>query len=199
VEDKYLIDIERDLQETLDVFRSAINDKSFKASVAGAAKSVFDALKGGSKLLVAGNGGSAADAQHIAAELVSRFNFDRAPLPAIALTTDTSILTAIGNDYGYEELFARQIRALGRPGDVFLALSTSGQSRNILAGMDAAGELGITRIGFTGNRSSPMGEKSDYLISAPSSQTPFIQHVHIAIGHIICGLVEKELFSRNLG
>jgi D-sedoheptulose 7-phosphate isomerase len=199
VENKYLIDIERDLNETLDVFRSAVNDASFKASVAGAARTVCDALQGGSKLLVAGNGGSAADAQHIAAELVSRFNFDRAPLPAIALTTDTSILTAIGNDYGYEELFARQIRALGRQGDVFLALSTSGQSRNILMGMDAAAELGIARIGLTGNKTSPMDEKSDYLISVPSSQTPFIQHVHIAVGHIICGLVEKELFQPNLG
>jgi D-sedoheptulose 7-phosphate isomerase len=197
VENEYLIDIERDLQETLNVFESAIGDESFKVSVSSATKAVCLALQGGSKLLVAGNGGSAADAQHIAAELVSRFNFDRAPLPAIALTTDTSILTAIGNDYGYEELFARQIRALGRPGDVLLALSTSGRSRNILAGLDAAGALGITRIGLTGSNASLMREKSEFTVSVPSSQTPFIQHMHIAVGHIICGLVERELFSHN--
>jgi len=197
MEDKYLSDVKRDLSETADLFKVLVNDDAFLASVAAASASVCNTLRAGSKVLVAGNGGSAADAQHIAAELVSRFEFDRAPLPAVALTTDTSILTAIGNDYGYEQLFSRQVRAHGCSGDVFIAISTSGQSRNILAGLEAAGELGMIRIGLTGNKPSAMQEQCEHLISVPSSHTPFIQHAHIAVGHIICHLTEKELFSRQ--
>jgi D-sedoheptulose 7-phosphate isomerase len=147
------------------------------------------------KLLLAGNGGSAADAQHIAGEFVSRFAFDRPGLAAIALTTDTSILTAIGNDYGYEKLFARQVQAHGQKGDVFIGYSTSGQSPNILLAFKEARSRGLICIGLTGNRGGPMRELCDYCLEVPSSDTPKIQEGHLVLGHIICGLVENAIFQ----
>lgn len=152
-------------------------------------------LKQGGKILIAGNGGSAADAQHIAGELVSRFAFDRPGLSAIALTTDSSILTAIGNDYGYENLFSRQIQALGQKGDVFIAYSTSGKSPNILKGLTEAREKGLFTIGFTGSREGAMKNLCDLLIEIPSDQTPKIQEGHLVVGHILCGLIEKLYFN----
>jgi D-sedoheptulose 7-phosphate isomerase len=152
-------------------------------------------IKGGGKILLAGNGGSAADAQHIAGELVSRFAFDRPGLPAIALTVDTSILTAIGNDYGYEKLFSRQIQALGQKGDIFIAYSTSGKSPNILAALDQAKIQGLTTVGLTGNRDSgTMAQLCNFLLKTPSKDTPKIQEGHLVIGHILCGLIESEIF-----
>jgi D-sedoheptulose 7-phosphate isomerase len=151
------------------------------------------ALRAGGKLLIAGNGGSAADAQHMAAEFVSRMNYDRAPLAAIALTTDTSALTAAANDYGYDRVFERQVQALGRRGDVFLGISTSGRSPNILRAMDAARALGVTTFGFTGATAGPLAERCDRLLCAPSALTPMIQQVHIIAIHIICSLVERTL------
>jgi D-sedoheptulose 7-phosphate isomerase len=144
---------------------------------------------------LAGNGGSAADAQHIAGEFVSRFAFDRPGLPAVALTTDSSILTAIGNDYGYEKLFARQVQALGQKGDVFIAYSTSGKSPNILLALEEARSRGLVCVGLTGNRGGPMGEICHHLLEVPSSDTPKIQEGHLVLGHILCGLVENAIFK----
>jgi D-sedoheptulose 7-phosphate isomerase len=145
--------------------------------------------------MLAGNGGSAGDAQHIAGEFLSRLNFDRAPLAAIALTVDTSVLTAIGNDYGYEQVFERQVRGLGRPGDVFIAISTSGQSPNILKALGAARDLGLKTVGFTGAKPSSMGQLCDLTLVAPSTFTPLIQQVHLTAAHIICGMVERKIFA----
>ncbi len=153
-------------------------------------------LQAGGKLLLAGNGGSAADAQHIAGEFVSRFAFDRPGLPAIALTTDTSILTAIGNDYGFEKLFARQVQALGNKGDVFIAYSTSGKSPNILAALAEARARGLVTVGLTGARQGPMHELCEHLLAVPSTDTPKIQEGHLVLGHTLCGLVESALFRK---
>jgi D-sedoheptulose 7-phosphate isomerase len=136
-----------------------------------------------------------ADAQHIAGELVSRFAFDRPGLPAIALTTDTSILTAIGNDYGYAQLFARQIEAHGNANDVFIAYSTSGKSPNILLALEAARGRGLTTIGLSGNRGGPMADRCDHYLAVPSSDTPRVQEAHLVLGHILCGLVENAMFG----
>ena len=156
-----------------------------------------DALRRGNKILFAGNGGSAADAQHWAGELVSRFNFDRPGLPGIALTTDTSILTAIGNDYGYEHVFARQLEALGVSGDVFFALSTSGNSKNILRAIGTARARGIAVIGFSGQDGGAMAEHCDLCFRMPSGETPKIQEGHEFLGHLICGMIEREMFERG--
>ena len=145
--------------------------------------------------MVAGNGGSAADAQHIAAEFVSRFNFDRPGLPALALTTDTSILTAVGNDYGYDKLFRRQIEANGVGGDIFLGISTSGNSPNILQALEAARLKGIMTFGLTGKTGGKMRELCDYCLCVPSEDTPRIQEAHILIGHTLCAMVEQALFE----
>ena len=155
------------------------------------------ALKRGNKILFAGNGGSAADAQHWAAELVSRFGYDRPGLPAIALTTDTSALTAIGNDYGYERVFARQLEALGRKGDLLFAISTSGNSKNILLGIDAAKASGIEVIGFTGRKGGAMADRCSVCLRMPSDETPKIQEGHEILGHLICGMIEREMFPRG--
>ncbi len=171
-------------------------DEALCAAAQRAASLLADCLRKGGKLLLCGNGGSAADAQHWAGELVSRFNYDRPGLAAIALTTDTSILTAIGNDYGYDRVFARQVEALGRPGDMLFALSTSGRSANVLAALQAAREGGLTCIGFTGQAQGPMDALCDPCIHVPSEHTPRIQEGHEAIGHAICALVEAELFPR---
>lgn len=147
------------------------------------------------KILLAGNGGSAADAQHIAAEFVSRFRFDRQGLPSISLSTDTSMLTAIGNDYGYENIFSRQLQANGCAGDAFIAISTSGNSKNIVQGVKAAREKGITTIGFTGGDGGELLGLCDYSLCVPSESTALIQESHIMFGHIICGYVEDTLFG----
>jgi D-sedoheptulose 7-phosphate isomerase len=159
-------------------------------------KTIVAALRTGNKLLIAGNGGSAADAQHIAGEFLSRLNFDRNPLPAIALTTDSSVLTAIGNDYGFERTFERQVRGLGKPGDVFIAISTSGRSPNVIAALKAAREGGLTTVGFTGSGAKgSMQPLCDYCLMAPAQETALIQQIHIVAAHAICGLVERTLFQ----
>lgn len=154
-------------------------------------------LKNKKKIIFFGNGGSAADAQHLAGEFVSRFNYDRPGLAAFALTTDTSVLTAIGNDYGYEKVFSRQIEAVGRKGDVFIGISTSGTSPNILNALLAGQDHGLTTIGFCGTHSKEFQRHCDYIFSAPSSSTPKIQEMHIIVGHIVCGLVESSIFPRK--
>jgi D-sedoheptulose 7-phosphate isomerase len=170
-------------------------DAKFTASVIGAAERIAASLKNGGKVLLAGNGGSAADAQHIAAELVGRFVNDRAPLAAVALTTDTSALTAIGNDYGFEQVFSRQVNALGRAGDVFIGISTSGKSPNIVAALSAARKLGMVNIGMTRDATTPMHALSDVTIGVPATETALIQQIHITAAHAICHLVERELFG----
>lgn len=157
---------------------------------------LVDAFKKGNKVLLFGNGGSAADAQHIACELAGKFYLDRSPLPAIALTTNTSTLTAIGNDYGYEEVFVRQVKALVKEGDVVIGISTSGNSPNVLRGIEEAERLGATTIAFTG-RGGRLKESTDYVLSVPSTDTPRIQEVHITAGHIICYMVEQVLFGNR--
>lgn len=184
------------IEEARAVQTAMLADTRLLDTVAAAAEACIRCVRDGGKVLLAGNGGSAADAQHIAGEFVSRFEFDRPGLAAIALTTDTSILTAIGNDYGYERLFARQVQALGRAGDVFVAYSTSGRSPNILRGLETARQMGLVCIGMTGNRGGPMGELCDHLLAVPSADTPKIQEGHLVLGHILCGLVESRLFTR---
>jgi len=151
--------------------------------------------KNGKKTLLAGNGGSAADAQHIAAELVGRYGFDRPSIPSLALTTDTSNLTAIGNDYGYDQVFSRQLAGMGQEGDLFIGISTSGNSQNVLNAFGVAKEKGITTVALVGRDGGKMAKEADYAIVVPSSSTPRIQESHILIGHIICDIIEKELFG----
>ncbi len=175
------------------MFDRALADPSFIEAVARATELATDALRRGNKILFAGNGGSAADAQHLATELVVRFIVNRPALPAIALTTDTSILTAIGNDLGFDQVFARQIAALGQAGDVLVAISTSGRSANIVAACREARERKLSVIGLTGaERRCDGHELCDVLVRVPSDQTAFIQQVHIAVGHIICAAAEDE-------
>ncbi len=173
------------------------NDTDLIDGVSAAINLICSCLQNGNKLMFAGNGGSAADAQHMSAEFVSRFNFDRPGLSSIALTTDTSALTAIGNDYGFDMLFARQIEAVGKKGDVFIAYSTSGSSENIIKGMKIARDKQIAVIGLTSTRkqSETMVTLSDIAIQIPSESTPRIQEGHLAVGHILCGCAEKILFS----
>ena len=187
------------LEASRDVLGAALADRTFVDAVSRTAEIVTDALQAGKKILLAGNGGSAADAQHLATELMVRFYLDRAPLPALALATDASAATAIGNDLGFEQLFARQVLALGQAGDVFLALSTSGRSPNILAAFKAARERGMIAIGFTGSRGDTMTPLCDVLVRVPSEKTPLIQQVHIAAGHIVCEIVEEALAVKGAG
>jgi D-sedoheptulose 7-phosphate isomerase len=188
--------IEDQLKQSHAVISAILEDQSLKQALSKAIDACIGSLKSGGKILLAGNGGSAADAQHIAGELVSRFAFDRPGLAAVALTTDTSILTAVGNDYGYEMLFSRQIQALGRKGDVFVAYSTSGKSPNILKALQAAKELGLITIGLTGNRNGPMNAMCDHVLAMPSADTPKIQEGHLIMGHILCGAIELALFGK---
>lgn len=156
---------------------------------------IFEAYKNDNKVLVAGNGGSAADAQHIVAELVSKFFIEREALNAVALTTNTSILTAVGNDYSHDYIFSRQIQAYGKEGDVYIAISTSGNSINIIKSIEEAKKRGIKVIGLTGKKSCKMDELCECLIKVPSEKTPIIQESHIMIGHIICAILEEKLFG----
>ncbi len=180
-----------------DAVEAALGDASFIATIAAIADRLTGALAAGNKVLLAGNGGSAGDAQHLAGEFLSRLYYDRAPVAAIALTTDTSVLTAIGNDYGYEHVFERQVRGLGRPGDVLIAISTSGRSPNILKALKAAREGNLVTIGFTGKSGGEMPADCDLCLQVPSDSTPLIQQLHITVGHIVCGLVEARLFPRT--
>lgn len=185
------------IAESGSIMNQMLSDEGLLARIEAAAIACIESLLKKGKILLAGNGGSAADAQHIAGELVSRFAFDRPGLPAVALTTDTSILTAIGNDYGYEKLFARQIQALGKPEDVFIGYSTSGKSPNILNAFKQAQEMGMVTVGLSGNRGGPMLELCDHLLAVPSTDTPKIQEGHLVIGHIICGLIENAIFGNQ--
>ena len=187
--------IREKLLEGFGVMEAVAHDAALHRTLIAAAETTADALLAGRKLMVAGNGGSAADAQHVVAEFVSRLVDDRPPMRAVALTTDTSILTAIANDYGFEHLFARQIEALGQPGDVFLAISTSGNSPNILRALEQCRALGIVTIGLTGNTGGKMPPLCDYCLRMPSGVTMYIQQAHLALEHIFSLLVERRYFS----
>ncbi|NQX88199.1 MAG: D-sedoheptulose 7-phosphate isomerase [Halioglobus sp.] len=184
-----------EFEASLAVKSRLLDDSVFMKQVTHMGHLLIDCYRAGNKLLVAGNGGSAADAQHIAAEFVSRFNFDRPGLPALALTTDTSILTAVGNDYGYEQLFRRQVEANGVAGDVFLGISTSGNSQNIVRALEAAKLKGIATFGLTGGGGGNMRDLCDQCLCVPSTETPRIQEAHILIGHTLCAMVELALFE----
>jgi D-sedoheptulose 7-phosphate isomerase len=173
----------------------ALADQELIEITINLANACMAALQRGNKILLAGNGGSAADAQHLSAELVSRFNFDRPGLAAFALTTNTSVLTAVGNDYGYELVFARQIEAIGQAGDIFIGISTSGRSRNVLKALEEARKKNLITAAFTGMNSGEMASRSDYVIRMPSRETPKIQEGHIVFGHILCGLIERGMFA----
>ncbi|MBU1657504.1 D-sedoheptulose 7-phosphate isomerase [bacterium] len=155
--------------------------------------------KGPNKTILAGNGGSAADAQHIAAELVGRYGFDRPSIPSLALTTDTSNLTAIGNDYGYDKVFSRQLEGMGQEGDIFIGISTSGNSINIINAFSSAKLKGITTVALVGRDGGEMAKMADFSIIVPSNSTPRIQESHILIGHILCDIIEKEIFGDGVG
>jgi D-sedoheptulose 7-phosphate isomerase len=188
--------VSRHFTRSRELLLRVTDDHDFLAAVGAIADRIAQTLRSGGKLLIAGNGGSAADAQHVAAEFLSRFGFDRNPLPAIALTTDTSVLTAIGNDYGFEHIFERQVRGLGRKGDMLIAISTSGRSPNVIAGLQAARNIGMTTIGFCGS-AGEMRALCDLLLAVPSDETALIQQIHISAFHAICGIVERELFAKG--
>ena len=185
------------VEETLAGLRVLGDDAGFQDELTAAADNCADAFRAGKKILIAGNGGSAADAQHFTGELVSRFYFDRPPLAAIALTTDTSVLTAIGNDYGYEDVFSRQIQALGVAGDVFIAISTSGNSPNILKALAQSKQQGLTTIGLTGRSGGMMKALCDICLCVPSESTPRIQECHLVLEHALCACIEEELFGHQ--
>jgi D-sedoheptulose 7-phosphate isomerase len=183
------------LRQSLVALERTTRDVALLAAARKTADVIIAALKAGHKILIVGNGGSAADAQHIAAEIVGRYKQDRPAFAAIALTTDTSALTAISNDYGFEWVYARQVEGLGQRGDVLLALSTSGRSQSILKALHTARELGLTTIGFTGSQGEAMGALCDDLLVAPSDDTPIIQQIHLAVGHAICEEIEQAMMG----
>ncbi len=190
--------ISESIAQSIAAKHSILNDDDFLAKIEKAADMITASLKGGGKIHFCGNGGSAADAQHLAAELSGRFYYDRPPLNAEALHCNSSYLTAVGNDYGYEHIFARLMRGTGHKGDVLVGISTSGNSKNILYAYDVCKELGISIISMTGATGGKMKEASDLLLNVPSTDTPRIQESHIMIGHIICELVESAIFPKKV-
>ena len=181
-------------KESVRVKEAFVNENLSK--LVNVVEAVTAALKAGSKILIFGNGGSAADAQHIAAEFVNRFVIERPPLPAIALTTDTSVITSIGNDYDFSEIFSKQIRAIGQPGDIAWGISTSGNSANVLKGLEVAKKMGLVTIAFTGKDGGNIAKIADLSINVSSSVTARIQEVHITAGHAVCDLVDIKLFQK---
>ncbi|MDD2567308.1 MAG: D-sedoheptulose 7-phosphate isomerase [Thiovulaceae bacterium] len=168
-------------------------------AIVAVAKECVALYKTDKKTMLAGNGGSAADAQHIAAELVGRYGFDRPSIPSLALTTDTSNLTAIGNDYGYDQVFSRQLEGMGQSGDIFIGISTSGNSTNIVKAFESAKKKGIKTVALVGRDGGLMAKMADMAIIVPSDSTPRIQETHILIGHILCDIIEKEIFAEGVG
>jgi len=185
-------DIVKRIEENIGVKKSILNDTHLIDTIERAATVVVTAIKNGNKVIFCGNGGSAADSQHLAAELIGKFYFNRRSLPAVSLTVNTSIITAIGNDFGFDKVFARQLEGIGKAGDVLIGLSTSGNSENVVEAFRLAKEIGIITIAFTGESGGILRNLADILINVPSNDTPRIQEAHIMVGHIICELVEKE-------
>ena len=186
--------VKAQIAESVRVKQALLADETLMNKIAQVAKVIVDAYKAGHKTLWAGNGGSAADAQHMAGELVNKFTFDRPALAALSLSTDTSIITAVGNDYGFDRLFARQVEAQGCKGDVFIGISTSGRSKNLVEALPACRAKGITAVAIVGANPCPMDDY-DYVIHVPSMETPRIQECQTLIGHILCYIVEQELFG----
>ena len=191
--------VRNQLQQSIHTLQKVLADDTIHTAVVQAGELVAKAMKAGRKLMVCGNGGSAADAQHLVAEFVSRLTIDRPALRAIALTTDTSILTAIGNDYTYDNVFERQVEALGNEGDVLLALSTSGNSKNCVKALRLAKQMGIHTVAYTGNRGGAMSSLADINVIIPSSTTMNIQECHLALEHIFCMVVERFYFGPDFG
>jgi D-sedoheptulose 7-phosphate isomerase len=187
----YIIKIFRESGQVKETF---VNENLNR--IVAVVEAVTTALKAGNKILLFGNGGSAADAQHLAAEFVNRFVIERPPLPAIALTTDTSVITSIGNDYDFSDIFSRQIRAIGQKGDIAWGMSTSGTSMNVVKGLEAAKKIGMVTIGLTGRDGGDVAKIVDHALNVSSTSTPRIQEVHITVGHVICEMVDFKLFQR---
>jgi D-sedoheptulose 7-phosphate isomerase len=185
--------IARYLADSAGVLERLRADAALQARIEAAASAWIDALSRGGKVLFCGNGGSAADAQHLAGELVSRFHYDRPAMAGIALTVDTSVLTAIGNDYGFDRVFARQVEALGAVGDVLVGISTSGRSPNVLRALEAARARDITTVGLTGRDGGPMAALCDIELRVPSDSTPLVQQGHMVIGHLLCAMAEAAI------
>ena len=190
--------IKEEIRKSYEVKQALYVNEVVLNSIKNVAQKCLDIYKTGKKTLLAGNGGSAADAQHIAAELVGRYGFDRPSIPALALTTDTSNLTAIGNDYGYDKVFSRQLEGMGQEGDLFIGISTSGNSINLVNAFDVAKKKGITTVALVGRDGGMMGKMADYSIIIPSNETPRIQESHILVAHILCDIIEKELFGSGV-
>jgi len=186
----------RTIEECITLQRRLLADEGLAALLARVGTAMAGALSRGGKILLFGNGGSAADAQHIAAEFVGRYRLERPSLPAIALTTDTSALTAIGNDYSFEDVFSRPLEALGRKGDIAMGFSTSGKSPNVLKAMAAARKKGLVTVGLTGQNGKALAQRVDYCFCVPSKDTPRVQEAHALIGHILCDMVESLLAAR---
>ncbi len=184
----------RIFKEARDIHEGFVNDNLTR--IVEVVEALTGALKAGNKVLLFGNGGSAAQAQHIAAEFVNRFLIERPPLPAVALTTDTSVLTSIGNDYDFAEIFAKQVRAIGQPGDVAWGISTSGSSANVVRGLEAAKKIGMLTVAFTGRDGGAMAKVADFCLHAAAASVPRIQEVQLTAGHVICELVDVRLFQR---
>jgi D-sedoheptulose 7-phosphate isomerase len=191
---KLTADVRAQIAAARDAHARLLDDAALLDTIAVVADLCTQAIRSGGKVMFVGNGGSAADAQHLAGEFVSRFNFDRPGIAGLALTTDTSVLTAIGNDYGYEQVFSRQVQALGRPGDVLVGITTSGRSPNILRALAQARAGSIVGVGLTGAKGAALREHCDHCIVVPAAATPRVQELHIAIGHAVCALVEESLF-----
>jgi D-sedoheptulose 7-phosphate isomerase len=190
--------IKEQIKASFETKQKIYENEQLLNTVADVAKKCVDVYKAGKKTMLAGNGGSAADAQHIAAELVGRYGFDRPSLPSLALTTDTSNLTAIGNDYGYEQVFSRQLEGMGQEGDLFIGISTSGNSANIVKAFESAKKKGIMTVALTGRDGGEMAKIADIAMVIPSNDTPRIQESHILVGHILCDIIEKEIFGDGI-
>ena len=192
-QEEFVCGASRTIEASIAAHQRLLGDEATVQQIAAVAEALVNALQQGQKVLLFGNGGSAADAQHIAAEFVGRFAIERAALPALALSVNTSCVTAIGNDYGFDRVFERQIEAFGKTGDVAVGISTSGNSANVLLGLAKAGEMGMTTVALAGALGGKMKDLADHCICAPSDQTPRIQECHILIGHVIAELVEKAI------
>ena len=191
--------IKDQIKKSYETKQAIYENEALLDDIVRVAKLCVGLYKTNKKTLLAGNGGSAADAQHIAAELVGRYGFDRPSIPSLALTTDTSNLTAIGNDYGYDFVFSRQLEGMGQEGDIFIGISTSGNSVNIINAFESAKKKGITTVALVGRDGGKMAEMADYSLIVPSDSTPRIQESHILIGHILCDIIEKEIFGEGVG
>ena len=187
--------IKQQIRSSFETKQKIYSDDNLINKITDVAQECVKTYKDGKKTILAGNGGSAADAQHIAAELVGRYGFDRASLPSLALTTDTSNITAIGNDYGYDKVFSRQLEGMGQKGDLFIGISTSGNSLNVINAFKSAKQKDITTVALVGRDGGEMAKIADFSIVVPSSDTPRIQEAHILIGHILCDIIEKVIFS----